>query len=106
LQQSIRNHAMPHGQSMSHQHDYIAMCGSALTQLYHLSGFGAMDFAEQTWSPWSPATVSDSFLLEKSSFAAQFCMCTFDEASANLAAAVSMAKREHLLRNDPSCSVH
>ena len=77
----------------------------ALTQLYHWSGFGAMDSAVQTWSPWSPATVSDALLLEKSSFAAQFCMCTSDEALAHLAAAVSMAKQQRLLRIDSNCSV-
>ncbi len=96
---------MPHGQSMTHQHDYIAMCGGTLTQLYHWSGFGAMDFAVQMWSTWSPATVSNSFLLEKSFFAVQFCMCTFDEALANLAATVSMAKQQHLLHNDSNCTV-
>ncbi len=105
MQQTIKNHAMPHGQSMAHQHDYIAMCGSTLTQLYHWSGCGAMDSAVQTWSPWSPATVSDSFLLEQSSFATQFCMCVSDEALPNLAAAVSMAKQQHLLHNDTKCSV-
>lgn len=45
-----------HSQSMTDQHVYIAICGGTLTQLYHWSGCGAMDFAVQTWSPWSPAT--------------------------------------------------
>ncbi len=80
-------------------------CGSTLTQLYHWSGFGAMDFAVQTWSPWSPATVSDSFLLEQISFAAQFRMCVSDEALPHLAAAVSMAEQQHLLRSDTKCCV-
>lgn len=68
MQHFIKNHAMPYRQSMVYQHDCIAMCGSTLTQLYHWSGFGAMDFAVQMWSPWSPATISSSILLNKSSF--------------------------------------
>ncbi len=102
MQQTVKNHAMPHGQTMAHQHDYVAMCGSTLTQLYHWSGFGAMDSAVLTWSPWSPTKVSNSFLLEESSFAVQFCMCTFDEALTNLAGAVSIACE--LLTEPCSCS--
>ena len=49
--------------------------------------------------------MSDSFLLEQISFAAQFRMCVSDEALPHLAAAVSMAEQQHLLRSDTKCCV-
>ena len=99
--QSIESHAIPHDQSMAHQHDYMNMYDGTLTQLYHWSGFGAMDVAVQAWSPYSPATLSTSFLFGNFK---SLLHVYFRRSLRKLSC--SMAKQQHLLRNDKNCTAH